>query len=80
MNLVLLERGVEGGDEGGVEDRRCEGEADEEKGTDAADDGGGDAAEAGEERGEAGEDFDDGGDDGDDVADEHPFGDGFVRV
>lgn len=80
VDLVLLERGVESADEGGVEDRGCEGEAHEEEGADAADDGGGDAAEAREERGKADEDFDNGGDNSDDVADEHPFGDGFVRV
>lgn len=80
VDLVLLERGIEGGDEGGVEDCGGEGEGEEEEGADAADDGGGDAAEAGEERGEADKDFDDRGDDGDDVADEHPFGDGFVGI
>ena len=80
MNVVFREGGIEGADEGGVEDCRREGESDDEEGRDGGDDCSSYAAEAGEEREETDEDFNDGGDQGDDVGDEHPFSDDAVGV
>jgi len=80
MDVVFLQRAVEGAGEGGVEDCGREGEGDDEEGADGADDRGGEAAPAGEKREETDEDLDDGGDEGDDVGDEHPFRDGLVGV
>lgn len=73
MDIVFLQRVVEGAGEGSVEDCRSEREGYDEEGTDGADNRGGQTAQAGEEREETDEDFDDGGDEGDDVGDEHPF-------
>ena len=48
MDLVFLECGIEGADEGAVEDRGSEGEGDEEDRRDGADDGCREAPQAGE--------------------------------
>ena len=62
MDVVFGEGGVEGADEGGVEDRGCESESDDEERGDGGDDCCGYASEAGKESEETDKDFNNGGD------------------
>ena len=78
VDVVFLQRVVEGPDEGGVEDGGGQAKGHDEGAADGADDRRRDAAPAGEEGEKADDDFDAGADDGHDVGNVHPFGHGFV--
>lgn len=80
MDIVLLQCVVKGAGESGVEYGRSEREADDEEGTDGADDCGGDTAQTGKEGEEADEDLYYRGDKCDNVGDEHPFRDCLVGI
>lgn len=73
VDVVVLERGVEGAGERGVQNSGSECEADGEDAADGADDSGGEGANSTEQRGDTDEDLHRGGDERDDVSDVHPF-------